>query len=780
MKPILKFNILSLLPVLLVLALTIYFTVVVIKYPLLGLEVKEQNNQWIIENIYEKGWANDKSIEEGDILRLVNEKSPEQHPTVFLFNRVEKAESITIEGKGLTTIKYLISYDELDFQYIMYLFFPLLFCFTTICLSLFLYYKKNEDRSATILIYFLLSLGVCYLSASTSARGDVLGRILTIITLPGSILLFIHFLKGYFMRYNLIFIKTKFLILLYTLYLAFLLIMAVLYVLFGFNSALNEAQLVFYVFLLGCLLFQLIRFYFMSKNIEGRGILKILLFALISALSPFLFLYAFPIILLKRELISAEVTAVFLIIIPVIFVYLQLADKLFDIDFLLSRLRFYSLLSFLFSIFMSLMLKFIFQIKLLSSFTITFFLLLFFSTVVFLYIKEYLDYRISHHLFSQKNNFEKSLYKFFQKAQYETKVDSLINNLINEIRDVLMVTDVKYFELITNDDGQSWMLQNRNDYRSEFISYLENINWNYYKIGSLIESKEGFIIIFGGDQKKKSIIFFGLKKFKTNLNIQERIWLETLAYISSILLENFQLIEDLFHKIEYYKGIKKESDNNYPSWLSRLLFTLSEKERANLSTDLHDSVLQDLLQLLREVDNIIEKVKEQSVKNELYNLKERILDNIHLVRETCNELRPPFLKELGFFESIQHLFEQTKLRSNFILNTEVDSALQIAKKEYELILYRVVQELLSNAMKHSDATDVKLLLIQRNQILTIEYQDNGIGMDTSQLKDSFKTIGLSGIKERVKSIGGTVKICSSPGKGMNVLIEIATGSDESD
>ena len=65
--------------------------------------------------------------------------------------------------------------------------------------------------------------------------------------------------------------------------------------------------------------------------------------------------------------------------------------------------------------------------------------------------------------------------------------------------------------------------------------------------------KEGFVITIGGDYQKKNIIFLGLKKFQTSLNIQERIWLETLAYISSILLENFQLIEELFHKIEYYK-----------------------------------------------------------------------------------------------------------------------------------------------------------------------------------------------------------------------------------
>ena len=83
------------------------------------------------------------------------------------------------------------------------------------------------------------------------------------------------------------------------------------------------------------------------------------------------------------------------------------------------------------------------------------------------------------------------------------------------------------------------------------------INWNHCRTGSLIEIMDGFGITIGGDYKNKNIIFCGLKKFKTNLNIQEKIWLETLAYISSILLENFQLIEGLFQKIEDYKEKKK-------------------------------------------------------------------------------------------------------------------------------------------------------------------------------------------------------------------------------
>ena len=213
------------------------------------------------------------------------------------------------------------------------------------------------------------------------------------------------------------------------------------------------------------------------------------------------------------------------------------------------------------------MLKLILNIKLLSSFTFTIFLLLLTGTTLFLYAKEYFDYKMSHHLFSQKSNFDSSLYKFFQKAKDETKVKSLIHNLMNEIKDVLMVKEVVYIEIVSEDNGEHWLLKNRNNYPPAFASELEMINWNNCRTGSLIEIIDGFGIAIGGDYKNKNIIFCGLKNFKTTLNIQERIWLETLAYISSILLENFQLIEGLFQKIEDYKE-KNEADTRQLSFLA--------------------------------------------------------------------------------------------------------------------------------------------------------------------------------------------------------------------
>ncbi|WP_342514208.1 ATP-binding protein [Sporosarcina sp. FSL K6-1522] len=778
MKQNIKTNIIHLLLFLIVLGLTSYFTLTILQFPLVGMKVKQENHHWIVEQKYKNGWASSQPIEEGSIVELVDEEKTERHSTVKRFGRVEMAKSVTITNNDLKSHTFNISYLHMTLKDMFYLLFPMLFATVTILLSVFLYVKMKDDRSAIILIYFLLSLGVCYLGASMSARGDVIGRILTNITLPSTIILFIHFLKRYFGKYGLVFIKTTSLIRLYVIYMFFVV------VIFGnqffpvINNYISEFKLLFCSSILFYFLFYLIRFYSEYKHSEGKSILKILKFTIFLAFSPFTFFYAVPTILFKKELLSAEITTIFLIIIPIAIVYLQVAEKLFDIEFFLDRLRYYSFISFLFTVLQIVLLRFALGIKLLPGTTVMMFFILFICTILLIYLKEHLDYTLRHHLFSQKGDFGMSLYTFFQRMKYETKVSSLITNLENEIRDVLMVKKVLYVEVVREEVEGKWILKDGSEFLAASTEDVEKMNWDHHRIGTLTEVTGGFAIVIGGDYNHKKIILLGMKKYKTNLNVQEKIWLETLAYVSSILFENLQLIEGLIEEIENYKGENHYKENdNYPFWLSRLLFSLAEKERANLSMDLHDSVLQDQLQLLREIEKISGKVTDGSIENDLFDLKERMLDNIHLVRETCNELRPPLLSELGIIQSLQNLIDQTKLRSNFILISELDQSIRTLDQEYDLVLYRVVQELLNNAMKHSLASEVKITLREKNQYLYLTYYDNGKGVDMLKLNDSLKTIGIFGIKERIKSIGGIIDIRSAQGEGMQVIIRLKTGGN---
>lgn len=778
MKKLKDTKIISLLPIIFSIVIVCYFSVIVIKFPFIGMEVEKENNHWIVAKVHENGWASVQSVKKGDRLELVDEKNPGEHLTVVFFDRVEMAKNITIRDENSKVHTLFISYSYLNVQQLVYLILPFLFTLITIVLSIFLYRSKEKDKLSIILIYFLLSLGISYLSASGASRGDVIGRVLNTITLPGSLILFIHFIKEYLLKFNIKFIKYKSIIIIYIIYFFILILMICNLLFHNFNFA--AIQLLFLLFLVGYLFFYLIQFYFKYNDTEKSNVLKIIWISLLCSFSPFICLYAIPKIFFKNELISGEITAIFLIIIPITFIYLYRAEKLFDIEFLLSKLRYYSLLSFPFATITTLSLCLILNIDILSGITMIICFLIFICTILLLYIKEYLDYRIKHHLFSQKNNFETSLYTFFQNAKHETGVNNLISRLISEIRNVLMVKKVLYIEIVTDVNREIWSIENRSSYPTNFVKQLESVSWGKNQVGSLIEMVGGFAIIISDDLNKKGIIFIGMKDSKTTLNIQERIWIETLVYFSSVLLENFRLIESLVEKIEDYKKELETDNANYPSWLSRLMFFLSEKERKNLSIDLHDTVLQEQLQILRDFENLNNKITDNSIKDDIFNLRERILDNIHLIRETCNELRPPFLNELGIIESIKNLIELTKLRADFLLKSELDSSIQIFNKGYELILYRVAQELLNNAMKHSLASEVSLSLLKNNQILTMIYTDNGKGFDMRRLNHSFKTMGLFGIKERVKSIGGKIDITSVPSKGTKVTIKINIGEIDYD
>lgn len=744
----------------------IYATIILVKYPLIGIKLSEENDKWVVEEIYQEGWASNHPIVSGDIVTLIDGNNVANHSTVILFNKIEKAKDIAVFTKDNKYEQYKVSYESANKNQKLLVIFPLIFSTVMILLSSFLCLTVKIKRDVIVLIYFLLAVGICYLSAFLSARGDAIGWYLTTMMLSSSAILLLHFFMEYFRQYNACFIKDSHLKMLYKMNILVIFVVYANQIFFRMFST-TKLQLLFFGILNMILVYHLFQFYFKQKNSKGRAVIKILGLTVFLAFGPFIFFYALPNVLGKEVLISSEVAAVFLIIIPIGLVYLLLAEKLFDIEFMFNRLRYYSLLAVPFSLLTVLLVCFILRVRIDMTKIVLVVIVLYVMTVFLLYVKEYVDYKLRSHLFSTKGNFEMSLHTFYQKTKHEMKVDSLVKCIQIEIKNVLSIKDIFYSEVYTENQGANWWLENERSYSYNHIQKVEKIDWAQYAVGSLIEVNDGYGIVIGGNHHRKKAILFGMKDSKTNLNIQEKVWLETLAYFSSILLENFQRIEELVIEIEHYK-----EDDHHPPWLSRLLFSLAEKERKNFSIDLHDTVLQEQLQILRELDFIINKVQVSEIENELLNLKERMLDTIHLVRETCNELQPPFLSEIGVIQSIQNLINETKLRCSFTLRSELDYSIYRLGKEVELTLYRVVQELLNNAMEHSEASNVDLKIIKQGQVIALFYQDDGIGFDMDVSQDSFKTMGLFGIRERIRSIGGHTHMFSAKGQGMVVHIEL--------
>ncbi len=255
----------------------------------------------------------------------------------------------------------------------------------------------------------------------------------------------------------------------------------------------NNIELGFSLFLVCFSVYLLIRFYFRYKNSDGKMILTIFWFSFIMAFSPSVVLYAVPLMLFEKPLFSAEFTGMFLLIIPLTFVYLQLVERLFDIDFLISRLRYYSLLSFSFATVITLVLGISLKLSFTSSTFFFMFFLVFFGMLLFLYIKEYIDYEVRDHLFSKKENMQTNLYKFFQKTKYETNVWGFNNQLMNEMKEVLKVEEVHYIEILANKDGDIWTVKTKRDYSAKFVEEIERVKWNNEHPGSNIEFGMDFV-----------------------------------------------------------------------------------------------------------------------------------------------------------------------------------------------------------------------------------------------------------------------------------------------
>jgi two-component system, NarL family, sensor histidine kinase ComP len=240
----------------------------------------------------------------------------------------------------------------------------------------------------------------------------------------------------------------------------------------------------------------------------------------------------------------------------------------------------------------------------------------------------------------------------------------------------------------------------------------------------------------------------------------ETIWLETLAHYSMMLFENLNIIENLMHQLEAATQ-KKET----PQWMLRMMFNLQEQQRMTLSSDLHDTVLQDQIDLYRRLESLLYRNEiEEEAKSKLSNIEQGLLDAIHDIRMTCNHLRPPLLREMGIVMSLENLFEHTQLTSTYKIMFTAEGLFTLSLNEEETIgIYRMVQEWLHYA-EETRANEVTFNLHYRNDDLTLIYHDDGVGIVAST------NLRVTHVVQRAQSLGGEVEIISKPDGGIQAIM----------
>jgi signal transduction histidine kinase len=145
------------------------------------------------------------------------------------------------------------------------------------------------------------------------------------------------------------------------------------------------------------------------------------------------------------------------------------------------------------------------------------------------------------------------------------------------------------------------------------------------------------------------------------------------------------------------------------------------------------------------------------------------------LRQYSHELRPTVLDDLGWIPAIRFLAEGVAKRSNLVVQVKTTIAGRLPGA-VEIALYRIVQEALTNAAKHSKASQVCIRIVRKNRMLSCSIEDDGVGFDMRAASSPGKPrgLGLIGMQERLSGIGGTLSIDSARGRGTRLLIQLST------
>jgi PAS domain S-box-containing protein len=201
-----------------------------------------------------------------------------------------------------------------------------------------------------------------------------------------------------------------------------------------------------------------------------------------------------------------------------------------------------------------------------------------------------------------------------------------------------------------------------------------------------------------------------------------------------------------------------------------------EEERKRIARELHDDTIQALIVLSRQLDDLASRAKGLSEKERLCldNLWQQTSNIVEGVRRLSQDLRPAALDRLGLLPALEWLASDVAKHSGINVEVKTNGAERRFSPEAELVLFRIVQEALRNVWRHSQSTSAELIVKFDQSKIKITVSDNGKGFELPGIigdltKDG--KLGLAGMQERAKLLGGSLTVESEPSKGTTVTIE---------
>ena len=208
------------------------------------------------------------------------------------------------------------------------------------------------------------------------------------------------------------------------------------------------------------------------------------------------------------------------------------------------------------------------------------------------------------------------------------------------------------------------------------------------------------------------------------------------------------------------------------SALNERLMKAQEQERVRIAGELHDGVMQEMLAATMMLGSAKRRTPDDpEAQGAIDKVQQKLIRMGTDLRQLSHELHPPALQEAGLPKAVQDYCEEFSTASGIPVSCYTDPGVDDLSRGTSLALFRILQEALGNAAKHSQAKRITVRLSRDGGMVSLVIADNGVGFDRSQLGPS-RGLGLITIRERAAQLNGRFEVDAAPGRGTTITVVI--------
>lgn len=240
-------------------------------------------------------------------------------------------------------------------------------------------------------------------------------------------------------------------------------------------------------------------------------------------------------------------------------------------------------------------------------------------------------------------------------------------------------------------------------------------------------------------------------------------------YLTMLLRDNFRKSLQLSRNAEELEGKVAEKTQTLRELLAQLE-RAREEERARISRDLHDELGQELTALRYALGLTSERFRRdpRAIERNLHELDHLLSRTNRTVRSLVDQLRPLILDDLGLVAAIEWLLKRAVERSDLAVQSELSGDDRTLPAELAGAVFRIVQESLTNILRHARAAQVTVRMTITAAELALHIRDDGVGFHVEAERPGKTGVGLLGMRERALAVGATLRIVSQPGSGTEI------------